>query len=86
MIGENGRVYDTLAVKDAINVDWEDLAKDPEGNLYIGDFGNKNVFLIARRSSGQMINCICFQKVGTAPTAPPNSTKYPPKLAITPLR
>ncbi|MFN3852680.1 MAG: hypothetical protein ACK4NY_24845 [Spirosomataceae bacterium] len=40
MIGENGRVYDTLAVNDAINVDWEDLAKDHEGNIYIGDFGN----------------------------------------------
>jgi len=24
------------------NIDWEDLASDPSGNLYIGDFGNNN--------------------------------------------
>lgn len=24
------------------NTDWEDMAKDPEGNLYIGDFGNNS--------------------------------------------
>lgn len=27
---------------DAKNVDWEDLTSDPEGNIYIGDFGNNN--------------------------------------------
>lgn len=29
-------------VKNAKNVDWEDLTKDKEGNLYIGDFGNND--------------------------------------------
>ncbi|MGG5506009.1 MULTISPECIES: hypothetical protein [unclassified Myroides] len=35
-----GQVMHTLKVKDQINNDWEELASDPAGNLYIGDFGN----------------------------------------------
>ncbi|MDT0606686.1 hypothetical protein [Croceitalea rosinachiae] len=31
-----------LNVKDAKNQDWEDLATDKSGNLYIGDFGNND--------------------------------------------
>jgi hypothetical protein len=30
----------TLRVKNATNIDWEDLTKGPDGTLYIGDFGN----------------------------------------------
>lgn len=40
MIGEQGRVFDTLFVNDSKNIDWEDLAKDDKGNIYVGDFGN----------------------------------------------
>lgn len=40
MINEKGSVFDTLIVNDAQNIDWEELAKDDKGNLYIGDFGN----------------------------------------------
>ncbi|TMU55470.1 hypothetical protein [Flagellimonas algicola] len=29
-------------IDNAKNHDWEDLARDPEGNIYIGDFGNNN--------------------------------------------
>lgn len=29
-------------IENAKNHDWEDLARDPEGNIYIGDFGNNN--------------------------------------------
>lgn len=42
MVGEQGRVFDTLFVNDSQNIDWEDLAKDNKGNIYIGDFGNNN--------------------------------------------
>ncbi len=34
------RVIRELKVENAKNKDWEDLAKDRNGNLYIGDFGN----------------------------------------------
>jgi hypothetical protein len=36
----SGKLLSTKIVPDATNVDWEDLAKDPENNIYIGDFGN----------------------------------------------
>lgn len=35
-----GDIVKSLKVKNGDNDDWEDLAKDKEGNLYIGDFGN----------------------------------------------
>lgn len=37
-----GTLLSTLYVKGVRNVDWEDIARDDEGNLYIGDFGNNN--------------------------------------------
>ncbi len=33
----------TISISGAANTDWEDLAKDDEGNLYIGDFGNNSM-------------------------------------------
>ena len=35
-----GKISKELKVKNGKNEDWEDLTKDSEGNLYIGDFGN----------------------------------------------
>lgn len=35
-----GNIIKELEVKNAKNEDWEDLATDEFGNLYIGDFGN----------------------------------------------
>ena len=35
-----GKVQQTLTISQTENVDWEDLATDNQGNLYIGDFGN----------------------------------------------
>jgi hypothetical protein len=32
----------TINLNGIKNKDWEDLAADPEGNIYIGDFGNNN--------------------------------------------
>lgn len=37
-----GDIVKKLEVKNAKNTDWEDLAKDKKGNLYIGDFGNND--------------------------------------------
>lgn len=36
----NGNIIQQFDIKNAKNVDWEDLSKDKQGNLYIGDFGN----------------------------------------------
>lgn len=40
-VNKNGKLHKTLYL-DANNKDWEDITSDPEGNLYIGDFGNNN--------------------------------------------
>jgi hypothetical protein len=34
------RKYNGLSIVDAHNIDWEDIANDNKGNLYIGAFGN----------------------------------------------
>lgn len=40
MVNSVGQLFDTLRIPDANNIDWEDLAKDTKGNVYVGDFGN----------------------------------------------
>ncbi|TLV00139.1 esterase-like activity of phytase family protein [Dyadobacter luticola] len=35
-----GKLISTKSIPGTQNVDWEDLAQDPSGNIYIGDFGN----------------------------------------------
>ncbi len=39
-IDSNGNVLRTVSILNSSNADWEDLARDDEGNIYIGDFGN----------------------------------------------
>ncbi|SKC15848.1 hypothetical protein SAMN05660293_04939 [Dyadobacter psychrophilus] len=36
----SGKLTSTINIPNSKNVDWEDLTKDPKGNLYVGDFGN----------------------------------------------
>ncbi len=36
----NGQLIDSTVIAGASNVDWEDLANDHNGTLFIGDFGN----------------------------------------------
>lgn len=37
-----GKITKTISVTNIENTDWEDLAFDSSGNLYIGDFGNND--------------------------------------------
>jgi hypothetical protein len=39
----SGKLISTKKVAGAKNTDWEDLAEDQNGNLFIGDFGNNGV-------------------------------------------
>ena len=41
-INEKGEIEKEINIREAKNVDWEELTKDDEGNLYIGDFGNND--------------------------------------------
>ncbi|MCH2233320.1 MAG: hypothetical protein MK078_03620 [Crocinitomicaceae bacterium] len=40
LLDEEGKLKKTINVKDTKNKDWEDIAKDDKGNIYIGDVGN----------------------------------------------
>lgn len=39
---ENGTIEKTLTIANTTNIDWEDITKDKDGNLYVGDFGNND--------------------------------------------
>ncbi|MFN0035846.1 MAG: hypothetical protein ACKVUS_12345 [Saprospiraceae bacterium] len=57
------------------NFDWEDLAHDPEGNLYIGDFGNnanrrRNLRIFRYNPSTGALDSIQFRY--------PDQTAFPP--------
>lgn len=39
---ENGTIEKTITIENTENIDWEDITKDKNGNLYIGDFGNND--------------------------------------------
>jgi len=41
-IDKSGKLLATLSVAGADNIDWEDITKDNQGNIYIGDTGNNN--------------------------------------------
>lgn len=79
---ENGSLEKTITIKNTQNIDWEDITKDSEGNLYIGDFGNNNndrqdlcIYKIDKNT---------LDKDNTTPTykisfAYPEQKEFPPK-------
>jgi hypothetical protein len=45
---ENGQVLARIDVEGALNIDWEDIAADEDGYLYLGDIGNNFAVLTQR--------------------------------------
>jgi hypothetical protein len=41
-LDSNGKIERTITIENTENIDWEDITKDKDGNLYIGDFGNND--------------------------------------------
>jgi hypothetical protein len=41
-LNPEGKLEKTITITNAENVDWEDITKDKNDNLYIGDFGNND--------------------------------------------
>ncbi len=39
---QNDQPYEGIPIPDAVNIDWEDIATDDQGNLIIGAFGNND--------------------------------------------
>jgi hypothetical protein len=60
-VDATGKLLDVLEVPSTTNEDWEDLAKDEEGHIYIGDFGNNEnkrhnlrIFRFKEQAAGQV--------------------------------
>ncbi len=77
-----GGLVKEIEVDNAKNHDWEDLAKDKEGNLYIGDFGNNanerknlNIYKVPNVNSGSG-DKIEAEKISFHY---PEQKKFPPK-------
>ncbi|UQD57425.1 hypothetical protein [Flavobacterium sp. K5-23] len=41
-LNSTGKIEKDITIDNTLNIDWEDITKDREGNLYIGDFGNND--------------------------------------------
>ena len=41
-LNAEGEIEKNITIEDTQNIDWEDITKDKDGNLYIGDFGNND--------------------------------------------
>lgn len=81
-IDGSGKIARTIKIK-AKNRDWEDLTMDPDGNLYIGNFGNNSndskklsILKIAADSLKKNSNTLVPEVIKFRY---PDQKKYPPK-------
>jgi hypothetical protein len=79
---ENGTVEETITIENTLNIDWEDITKDEDGNLYIGDFGNNDnirkdlcIYKINKNSLNQK-NAVPAYKISFSY---PEQKEFPPK-------
>ncbi|WP_239004434.1 hypothetical protein [Lacinutrix sp. WUR7] len=76
-----GKIKKELEIE-AKNHDWEDLASDPEGNIYIGDFGNneskrKNLAILKVNASN--LQSDASVEIERISFKYPDQEKFPPK-------
>lgn len=69
-VNSKGKIYKTLYVNGK-NRDWEDLTKDNEGNLYVGDFGNN-----ANDRKNQTIYMLSAADLATKKSIDPQKIKF----------
>lgn len=82
-VNKKGSIIEDIKIKGAKNRDWEDLASDEAGNLFIGDFGNNSnarknlvIYRIPNPSSGKKDQEIKAEKIEFSY---PEQKKFPPK-------
>lgn len=75
-----GTIRRSLDLSPLQNIDWEDLAQDPAGHLYLGDFGNNRnqrrnlaIYRVRLRGGGQpaVVDTIAFRY--------PDQRAFPPR-------
>ena len=81
-LNSDGKTNKTITVINAANVDWEDITKDKNGNIYIGDFGNNDnerqdlcIYKVAKNELNKE-NAVAEYKVSFSY---PEQTEFPPK-------
>ena len=74
--------YNGSQVSGARNIDWEDIALDAEGNLYIGDFGNNwnarrdlGVYVLKEPNPFEQTDALVLRRI---PFEFPDQKQYPP--------
>lgn len=79
-IDTNGTILDSTRLSNGLNRDWEELAQDPSGNVYIGDFGNNGngrrdlvIYKLAADSLGEGLSA-----AGTIRFNYPDQPAFPP--------
>jgi len=77
-----GKIAKTITVINAANVDWEDITKDKNENIYIGDFGNNDnerkdlcIYKIAKNQLNKD-QAVAEYKISFSY---PEQTEFPPK-------
>ena len=81
-LNSEGKTNKIITITNATNVDWEDITKDKNGNIYIGDFGNNDnerqdlcIYKIAKNELNKE-NAVAEYKVSFSY---PEQTEFPPK-------
>jgi hypothetical protein len=76
-LAENGAITQAVTIPKK-NIDWEDIAADKDGNLYIGDFGNNEndrkdlaIYKLAANKPDSVAYTVAFKY--------PDQTEFPPK-------
>ena len=81
-LDSQGKLQKTITISQTANVDWEDLTKDKEENLYIGDFGNNandRKDLAIYKIDKDSLNKSSVMPSYKISFAYPEQTKFPPK-------
>jgi len=78
--------YKGIEIINATNIDWEDIAKDSEGNLVIGDFGNNwsarqdlRLYVIKEPNPYETLKVGIIKKISFKY---PDQTEYPSKEKV----
>lgn len=81
-INSDGKLDKTITITNATNVDWEDITKDKNDNIYIGDFGNNDnerkdlcIYKVAKNELNKDM-AVAEYKVSFSY---PEQTEFPPK-------
>ena len=81
-INPEGELDKTITISNAKNVDWEDITKDKNGNIYIGDFGNndndRKDLCIYKINKNQLNKDQAFAEYKVS-FSYPEQTEFPPK-------